>query len=120
MNRFKDIIKNLALWIKIALIMIFAFNFFNSPQFSSPKIAFSQFLQQVESGNIKEVTIKGQKIVGVTKDNKPFETYTPYYPKLIDKLNENDVKIDVKPDEGSPWYITVLVSWLPMIFLILL
>jgi cell division protease FtsH len=120
MNRFKDIIKNLALWITIALIMIFAFNFFNSPQFSSPKIAFSQFLQQVESGNIKEVTIKGQKIVGVTKDNKPFETYTPYYPKLIDKLNENDVKIDVKPDEGSPWYITVLVSWLPMIFLILL
>ncbi len=120
MNRFKDIVKNLALWITIALIMIFAFNFFNSPQFSSPKIAFSQFLKQVESGNVKEVTIKGQKIVGLTKDNKPFETYTPYYPKLVEKLSENDVKIDVKPDEGSPWYITVLVSWLPMIFLILL
>ncbi len=120
MNRFKDISKSIALWVTIALVMIFAFNFFNSPQFSSPKVPFSQFLKEVESGNVKEVTIKGQKIVGLTKDNQPFETYSPYYPKLIDKLDENNVRINVKPDEGSPWYITVLVSWLPMIFLILL
>ncbi|WP_457568920.1 ATP-dependent zinc metalloprotease FtsH [Desulfurobacterium sp.] len=120
MNRLQDILKSVALWITIALLMIIAFNFFSSPQFTRQNIPFSTFLQEVEKGEVKKVTIKGQQITGVTKEGKEFETYTPYYPDLVKQLTEKKVEINVKPEEGSPWYITVLVSWLPMIFLIVI
>ncbi|GAB6076337.1 ATP-dependent zinc metalloprotease FtsH [Desulfurobacterium crinifex] len=121
MDKMKEIGKSLALWLTIALLIILAFNFFNSNQLKSHTEPFSTFIQQVEKGEIKKVVIQGQKVVGVTKDNKPFETYLPPgYNSVIDKLTEKGVEIQVKPEEGSPWYITVLVSWLPMIFLILL
>ncbi len=121
MDKMKEIGKSLALWLTIALLIILAFNFFNSNQLKSHTEPFSTFIQQVENGEIERVIIQGQKVVGVTKDNKPFETFLPPgYNSAIDKLTEKGVEIQVKPQEGSPWYITVLVSWLPMIFLILL
>ncbi len=121
MDKMKEIGKSLALWLTIALLIILAFNFFNSNQLKSHTEPFSTFIQQVEKGEIEKVIIQGQRVIGVTKDNKPFETYLPPgYNGVIDKLTEMGVEIHVKPQEGSPWYITVLVSWLPMIFLILL
>ncbi|WP_163327954.1 ATP-dependent zinc metalloprotease FtsH [Desulfurobacterium thermolithotrophum] len=121
MDKLKEIGKSLALWLTIALLIILAFNFFNSEQLKKYTEPFSTFLQQVEKGEVKKVVIQGQKVTGITKDNKPFETYLPPgYTSVIDKLAEKNVEIQVKPEEGSPWYITVLVSWLPMIFLILL
>ena len=121
MEKMKEVGKSLALWLAIALLIILAFNFFNSGQLKSHSEPFSIFVQQVERGEIKKVIIQGQKVVGITVDNKPFETYMPPgYNDIIKKMTEKGVEIEVKPEEGSPWYITVLVSWLPMIFLILL
>ena len=121
MDKFKEIGKNLALWLAIALMIILAFNFFNEGQFKRNVEPFSTFVTQVEKGEVKKVVIKGQKVVGITKDGMPFETYLPQgYNEIIKKLSEKGAEIDVRPEEGSPWYVTVLVSWLPMIFLILL
>ncbi|MEO2067963.1 MAG: ATP-dependent zinc metalloprotease FtsH [Desulfurobacteriaceae bacterium] len=117
----KEIGKSIALWLTIALLIILAFNFLNSKEFKTPVESFSTFVQQVEKGEIKKVVIQGQKVVAVTQDGKPFETYLPEgYNNIVDKLTQKGVEIEVKPKETSPWYITVLVSWLPMIFLILL
>jgi len=121
MEKMKEIGKSLTLWLAIALLVILAFNFFNSEQLKSHTEPFSTFVQQVEKGEIKKVVIQGQKIVGITLDNKPFETYMPPgYNDIIKEMTEKGVEIEVRPEEGNPWYITVLVSWLPMIFLILL
>ena len=121
MDKMKEIGKNLILWLAIALMIILAFNFFNSGQLKSTQEPFSTFISQVEKGEVKKVVIQGQKVVGLTKEGVPFETYLPPgYNDIIKKMAEKGVEIQVKPEEGSPWYITVLVSWLPMIFLILL
>ncbi|TCK05163.1 ATP-dependent zinc metalloprotease FtsH [Phorcysia thermohydrogeniphila] len=121
MEKMKEVGKSLALWLAIALLVILAFNFFNSEQLKNHAEPFSTFVQQVEKGEIKKVIIQGQKVIGITVDNKPFETYMPPgYNDIIKKMTEKGVEIEVRPEEGSPWYITVLVSWLPMIFLILL
>jgi len=121
MEKMKEIGKSLTLWLAIALLVILAFNFFNSEQLKSHTEPFSTFVQQVEKGEIKKVVIQGQKIVGITLDNKPFETYMPPgYNDIIKEMTEKGVEIEVRPEEGNPWYITVLVSWIPMIFLILL
>jgi cell division protease FtsH len=121
MGKMKEVVKSLALWLVIALLIILAFKLFNSEQLKNHAEPFSTFVEQVEKGEIKKVIIRGQKIIGVTIDNKPFETYMPPgYNDIIKKMTERGIEIEVRPEEGSPWYITVLVSWLPMIFLILL
>ncbi len=121
MDKMKEIGKSIALWLAIALLIILAFNFFNTNQLKTHVEPFSTFVQQVENGEVKKVLIQGQKVIGITSDGKPFETYLPPgYNDIVKKMTEKGIEIQVKPEEGSPWYITVLVSWLPMIFLILL
>lgn len=110
--------KNLAIWLVISVMMILLFNLFNQPRISSEKIIFSEFLSALDRGEIKEVTIQGHNISGRFANRKEFKTYAPNYPELIKILREKEVKITAKPEEESPWYMTLLVSWFPMLLLI--
>jgi cell division protease FtsH len=110
--------KNLALWLIISLMMILLFNLFNQPRATHEKVIFSDFLAALERGEVKEVTIQGQNISGRYINRKEFRTFAPSYPDLIKALREKDVKISAKPEEESPWYMTMLISWFPMILLI--
>ena len=110
--------KNLALWLVISLMMILLFNLFSQPRSSQEKVIFSDFLASVERGEVKEVTIQGHNVYGRFANHKEFRTFAPAYPDLIKALREKDVKISAKPEDDNPWYMTVLVSWFPMILLI--
>lgn len=110
--------KNLALWLVISLMMVLLFNLFNQPRTSQEKVIFSEFLAALERGEVKEVTIQGNNLYGRYANRKEFKTYAPNYPDLIKALKEKDVKISAKPEDDSPWYMTLLVSWFPMLLLI--
>jgi cell division protease FtsH len=110
--------KNLALWLVISLMMILLFNLFSQPRSTQEKLIFSDFLASVERGEVKEVTIQGHTIYGRYANRKEFRTFSPGYPDLIKALREKDVKITAKPEDDNPWYMTVLISWFPMILLI--
>jgi cell division protease FtsH len=110
--------KNLALWLVISLMMILLFNLFSQPRSTQEKVIFSDFLASVERGEVREVTIQGHNVYGRFANQKEFRTFAPAYPDLIKALREKDVKISAKPEDDNPWYMTVLVSWFPMILLI--
>ena len=110
--------KNLALWLVISLMMILLFNLFNQPRTMQEKVIFSDFLAALERGELKEVTIQGHNIYGRYANHKEFKTFAPGYPDLIKALREKNVKISAKPEEETPWYMTALFSWFPMILLI--
>ncbi len=114
----KEISKNLALWLVLILMMILLFNIFNQPQPQIEKIIFSDFIASIEKGDVEEVLIQGNDISGKKKDGKAFKTYTPNDPELIKILREKGVRVSAKPEDQPPWYITVLVSWFPMLLLI--
>ncbi|HHO75985.1 MAG TPA: ATP-dependent metallopeptidase FtsH/Yme1/Tma family protein [Deltaproteobacteria bacterium] len=113
-----NLIKNIALWVVIALIMVMLFNMFNTPPTEMTTFAFSEFLQILEKGEVKEVTIQGNEIKGLLIDNTPFESYAADDPKLVERLMEKNVLISAKPADDSPWYVSVLISWIPMLLLI--
>jgi len=117
-NKLSPFYKNLAIWLVISLMMILLFNLFNQPRSSQEKVIFSEFLASLERGEIKEVTVQGHNISGRYANRKEFKTYAPNYPELIKLLREKDVKISAKPEDDSPWYMTMLVSWFPMLLLI--
>ncbi len=116
MNQFY---KNLALWLVILLIFVALFNAFNKPLTAQSEVVFSDFLLQVEDGQVKEVMIQGDYITGKYLDGREFQTVTPPKdPDLIRILREKKVRMVVVPPEQTSWYMSLLVSWLPMIFLL--
>ena len=113
------IYKNLALWLVIALMMVLVFNLFNTNTQINQKITYSEFLDSVADSKVKKVTIKENKITGEYADNNTrFETYAPADVNLIKELRDFDVDITATPPDTTPWYMQLLISWLPIILLI--
>ena len=110
--------KNLALWLVITLMMVMLYNLFNQQQLTQNEISYSEFLAMVEADRVAEVTIQGQEIRVTDLNRSSFKIYAPQDPALIQRLKDKGVTINAKPPAESPWYMSVLVSWFPMIVLI--
>ena len=119
-NRLSPFYKNIALWLLISLVMIFLFNYFNTAEHARSKasLSYSQFLELVKSDKVKSVVLQGEEINGEQKEGQPFKSYAPQDPDLIKLLQRKGVEITAKPKDDSPWYTTLLVSWLPMLVLV--
>ena len=106
------------MWLVIGLTMILLFNMFNQPQTGIVEMSYSDFLSSVSSEGITQVTIQGDEITG-TSGGKHFRVIAPVTDtELIPQLRKAGVNITVKQKEETPWYITILVSWFPMLLLI--
>jgi len=113
--------KNIILWIIIGLLLIALFNLFQntSSNRSTSEISFSDFISATESGNVSEVKIVGNNIKGYLSDGRPFSTFSPDYPGLVDKLNQHGVKISAESADTSMHpFLSILLSWFPMLLLI--
>ncbi len=99
--------------------MVALFNMFQQPQQQREEINYSRFLSLVEQGDVLSVEIEGQKITGtLVGDDRKFMTYAPDDPNLVSNLIERRIQVEAKPKEESPWYLTMLLSWFPMLLLI--
>ena len=110
--------KNLSMWLVIGLTMILLFNLFNKPQPPTVEMSYSDFLTSVDAGAVTQVTIQGDEINGEGPGGKEFKVIAPADPDLIQALRKAKVNIRVKQQEETPWYITILISWFPMLLLI--
>ncbi|MFO1146462.1 MAG: ATP-dependent zinc metalloprotease FtsH [Rhodospirillales bacterium] len=113
--------RNLALWVIIALLVFALFNLFqgSSPRTGQQPLAYSDFLSQVESGEVREVTLKGRQVTGMFRDGRTLATLAPEDPNLISRLQKHGVRISAQaPDDGAPTIWSVLISWFPMLLLI--
>ncbi len=115
MNQFY---KSLALWLTILLIFFMLFNVFRKQNTEKIELSYSEFYSNLQEGLIEEVVLQGSRLSGRTVSGKSFETTIPEDPELLKNLREQKVKITVKPEPESKWYMTLLVSWFPMILLI--
>jgi cell division protease FtsH len=109
--------KGLGLWLVVGLVMILIFTHFSTVKPQEEEVIFSDFIKKVGNGEVTEVTIKENYIMGKLKDNTKFRTYTANYPNLIDELREKDVKITVRPVDDNKWY-AFLLNWGPMLILL--
>lgn len=106
------------LWAIIVLAMVMLFNMFQQPQTGLQRVPYTEFLNKVDDGQVLSVTIQGHTLTGKTSDNKSIQTYAPQDSGLVNRLIEKKVEIKAEPPEESPWYMTLLVSWFPMLLLI--
>jgi len=99
-------------------MVILLFNMFNHPGQSKQETSYSEFIAAVSDGEVNQVTIQGNDIFGKYKDGTAFRTFVPNDPDLIRVLRDKGVQITAKAAEESPWFMTILISWFPMLLLI--
>jgi cell division protease FtsH len=112
--------KNLALWVIIALLVVALFNLFQSSNRNGAEqeLAFTDFLAQVESGQVADVTIEGNSVSGTLRNGVAFNTYTPDDPQLVQRLTDQGVRITAAPEERVHPILGMLLSWLPFIVIV--
>ena len=98
--------------------MMMIFNQFSPTNRFETKLVYSQFMEQVKSGNISKVEIDGRNINGITSDGKRFSSYSPTDPWMVSDLLKNNVIVEAKPEEKQSMLMSLFISWFPMILLI--
>ncbi len=113
-----NLIKNVAIWLVIALVLMTVFNQFSARQQQNTSMEYSQFIEEVKQGNVAKVTIEGRVLKGVRSNGAKFTTYSPSDPWLVSDLLKAGVIIEAKPEEEPSLLMNIFVSWFPMLLLI--
>jgi cell division protease FtsH len=111
-------LRNIGIWLVIGLVMLMLFNLVGPRESDERKITFSEFISQIESGSVLEVSIRGSQIHGVSNTNGSFQTQAPNYPALFEILDRHQVRVRVEPTDQTNLFLAILNSWLPMILII--
>ena len=110
--------KNLALWLVITLMMVMLYNLFSKQHLAETNISYTEFLEMVNEERVSDVVIQGQELFVTDTNRNRFKVYAPQDTDLIKILRQKGVVISAKPPSENPWYMSILVSWFPMIVLI--
>ncbi|WP_295451327.1 ATP-dependent zinc metalloprotease FtsH [uncultured Thiodictyon sp.] len=110
--------KNLILWVVIAIVLMTVFNNFTTTRSAPRGLTYSAFIEQVKRGDVKEVTIQGRTIEGVTGSGQRFTTYSPGDDGLVGDLLNNRVNIKAAPPERPSALMSILINWFPLLILV--
>lgn len=115
-----DMVKNLFLWLVIAIVLVSVFSNFGPNQVGTEKLVYSQFLKEVEQGAVSSVTIEDNKVIkGITKNNQRFVTYMPVQDQaLLGQLLKNNVEVAGQEKPQESFLLHLFVNWFPMLLLI--
>jgi len=109
--------KTVMLWMSLLVVVFLAWHFAQFQKKETP-VKFSDFMAQVEAGQVLDVTITGNEIKGHTSSHETFKTYAPAgYDKLVDTLLAKQVTVNYQPDQTPTW-ANMLISWAPFLLLI--
>ena len=115
-----DLTKNLLLWLVILVVLVSAFQSFSTRSGAPPKLAYSEFLEQVKSGQVESAKIEGQNIEGKLKSGQSFTVISPetLNSGMIKDLIDNKVKFDGALPKETPLFMQILFSFGPILLLI--
>ena len=117
-SRMNPTLRSLLFWMVLVVVGVLIWSFSADFQTSDTAQNFSEFIEQVEAGQVESVTMTGNEIVGTLKNAERFRTYAPpQYEGLANTLLERGVQITAEEAASSPW-ATLLYSWAPVLLII--
>ena len=108
--------RSLLFYLLLFLLAIWFGRIFLTTVKESEQVSFSQFLDQVQAGQVKEVTIDPKMISGETVSGKSFKTNTTEYPNLVEYLRGHKVNVKVAAP-ASEWFSIFIQVILPVLLL---
>lgn len=113
----KDTWKNILLYGLLTLIVVAMLTPLFSGMQNQKEISFSDFLDQLDAGKVKQITIAGDIVTGKYYDNKTFRTRAFNYPNLVQNLRQKKVDIKIEPPTDSSWFMNFVIQIiLPLLF----
>jgi cell division protease FtsH len=115
-------LRTLVVWIAILVVVILLWNTVQAGRTQKANLTFSEFMEQVENGNVAEVEIRGQDLSGTFRgsdryrEGDAFTTYAPDYPGLVDELRAASVEIKAAEPKTNP-LLQFLFGWAPFLLL---
>ncbi|HUE63725.1 MAG TPA: ATP-dependent zinc metalloprotease FtsH [Rhizomicrobium sp.] len=114
-------LRNLALWIVIALLLVFLFNLFQGtgPHTTASTITYSKFNELVVQNQIRKLTFQGDQVKGEMTSGQPFITTVPNNDSTLwPTLKSHNVDTTVSPaDDGMPSLLAIFINWFPMLLI---
>jgi cell division protease FtsH len=112
-------VKTVIFWVFIFLCLILLWQVFQKSSGSGhdQEVKFSQFMQDVKSGQVLDATVDGGDVHGKLKAGTPYDAKVPVnYPQLYDVLNDNHVAVTVRDAQGSSW-LPILLNLSPILII---
>jgi cell division protease FtsH len=114
-----DLAKNLILWLVIAIVLMSVFNNFGPTTTNTQTITYSDFITEVQQGQVQRVDIEDHTVEGLRADGTRFTVQTPPEdPKMVDDLLNSNVEVNVKTPNQQSLLMQIFISWFPMLLLI--
>jgi cell division protease FtsH len=113
--------RNFLFWIALLIALVFLYDSFggNAGSDAYAKLPFSEFLNKIDDGSVRDVVLQGHYIEGHLNDGHKFSTYMPNYPDLVDRLKQAGVKIEAVPlDSKASSLLGIFISWFPGLLLV--
>ena len=111
-------VRNIAFWVVLLVLVLALFNLFNSTNnFSSQTVSYSDFMAQVDAGEVKGVTLDGEQIKVTAKDGSVYAVIRPMGEQVTERLLSKGVGVRADAQEQSG-LMTIITAWLPFILLI--
>ncbi|MFW6388800.1 MAG: ATP-dependent metallopeptidase FtsH/Yme1/Tma family protein, partial [Desulfohalobiaceae bacterium] len=118
--------ENKQMIIILALLLGFLLWSVISQQLATTRISYSDFLRQVEAGNVQEITVKGDKVEGslkqeATSEGQSYQDFLTYIPSfgeesLMQDLQDQGVQVNTEP-EANPFFWYIIISMLPLLLI---
>lgn len=117
-----EMVKNLLLWLVIAVILVAVFQSFSPHGNSAQQMPYSGFVQQVKNNNVAKVTISSKVPAGIKgqlKDGSSLETVAPYADdSLVPMMLKHGVEVHQQPSDDGFSFFSLLINWLPIIIFV--
>ena len=113
-------VKNLFLWLIIAIVLVSVFSNFGPRNANTDKVSYSQFLKQIDQGMVMAVTVEDNRVIkGITKNNHRFVTYMPVQDDaLLGELLKKNVDVSGQEKQQESFLLHLFINWFPMLLLI--
>jgi cell division protease FtsH len=115
-----SVVKNIIFWVLMVVLTLLVWAVVKNASAEPPlNLTFSDFINDVNSDSVAEVTIVGTDVSGaLKKNNAKFKTTIPSnYPDLYKSLTEKNVKVTIK-DNSSGSVISWVMNGLPLLLLL--
>ena len=118
MNKF---LRNVGFYLLLILVVISCIDYFSMQKTTRQEVGYTQFLQEVNAGNVEKVTIVQNTLRVTGTDGKEYTTVTPDAPNsdpgLYDKLAAKNINVTAENPPEPPWWSQMFSSILPILLL---
>ena len=115
-----DLIKNVMLWVVIAVILMVVFNNIGGQSSTANTVPYSDFYSEVRTGGIERVTIAGKDIRFQESNGNVYSTYSPETDNkaLIGELIDAGVQVNAEPPEDTNFFVQLFLNTFPFLIFV--